>query len=111
MTLSHAQRRMRRREMATLVGEGMTIPEIVKQFGVGAATVRAACHEHAVVVVGRKGPLPKSGTWAVLAALLNTSAPVDIIAKKHGMGRQQVQGIFERAAAAGVLFPKRKPAW
>lgn len=111
MTLSHAQRRLRRIEMATLVRDGMTVQEVVRQFGVTICTVRCACRELGVVAVGRKGPLPQSGTWAVLAALLNTSAPMAFIAEKHGMSRQQVRGIFDRAAEAGVRFPKRKPAW
>ncbi len=111
MTLTHAQRRMRRREMATLVEDGMPIPEVVRQFGVCSVTVRAACAEYGVTPVGRKGPMPKNRTWEAVAELQNTSAPVAFIAKKLGMNRQQVQGIFERAAEAGVRFPKRKPAW
>mgnify|MGYP001171454228 CR=1 FL=1 len=108
MTLTHAQRRARRAEMAQLVGDGLSLTDAAKQFGVCERTVRDACLQHGIRSL--RGPSPRGRTLLILAELLNTSAPFDFVARKHGVARATVKAIFPRAVDAGIRFPLRDRA-
>lgn len=108
MTLTHAQRRARRAEIAECVRGGITATDAAKQFCVTIHTVVNACREHGVrAVVERRLPLHVK-TWDILADLLNTRLPEGEIAKKRRVTRQWVAQVRAHAERSGVVVPKRE---
>lgn len=109
MTITHAQRRARRTEIAHAVNNGLPLHEAATQFGVTDATVRASCREHGFSTAA-KGAAFSATTWSVLSSLLNTRDTMVDIAKRHGVSRQRVHQLMQKAIGAGIRMPGRRSA-
>jgi transposase len=107
VTLTHAQRRVRRAEIAQLVADGLPIADAANQFGVSIETVRRACQEHGVA---HRNVRIQASSMRVLAELLNTRSSTDEIGDRLGFSRQWVQHILRAAREAGIRFPLRDRA-
>lgn len=111
-TLSHAQRRERRELAQKMAEEGTPIHEIAEKLGLSVGYLRYYWRLH--------GPLPPalwrvrqggdttrslgSRTYAILAELINTGAPVPEIAQKHSVTRARVYQIAQAASDAGIAL-------
>lgn len=104
---SHAERRVRRQQIAEYVRSGHTLSQAARQFGVGLFSARLAAREHDVVAT----PRAQSSTMSILAALFARGMTRAAAAAECGVSRQYVSQIYAQAVAAGFpALPRGKGA-
>lgn len=107
MVKTHRQRADRREAIAEAVRAGDAPREVALEFGVSMGTVYHACQAGGVALTRR--PVQRRvtvRTLAVLAELQNTTDRGSAIAERHGVSRQWVCELQQRAQAAGLRFAR-----
>lgn len=104
-TLTHAERRARRVQIAAFCAKGKTVGEAAARFECGETLVLTACRE-AGVEPKRKAPTDPS-RLRLVAALVNTSTSFTTLAKRHGVTRQAIEKFANKCAAAGLKVRAR----
>lgn len=107
--LTHKQRKIRRKEIASNIKKGMTPKQAQHHYKITMETVKKACTEFNVTY---KNPrlYPRNLTsFQILAELLKTPPiPLRLIADQFGITHQAVSEIGQQAIDAGITLPKRK---
>ena len=103
--LTHAKRRERRQQIAADSKRGMSLEAMVCKHGVGCATIRLACQEHAVSYpLGRLSARNKYTLRIIGGLLLGQSART--LAAKFRVSHQWIYQIRQAAIEAGIRLPK-----
>lgn len=109
MSMTHDERRERRKRIAADAATGMTVAEICKKYGVGARTVHGAAAEYGTVLSPRR--LPKVNTFYILRQLLRGGRSYADIAAEADLTTQRVLQIANRAREAGFEIVSHSPGW
>jgi transposase len=101
--MTHQERTSRRRRMADLVHNGLTLGEVAGQFGVSMTMVRMAYEEFHPGEKAKKGRPRASSTVRILALLIKTPLTLQEIADRVGVKYQRVQELQMELQGVGLV--------
>ena len=107
MSMSHAERAKRRREIAAYC-RTHSLDEAAREFGVCQGKVRVACSEHGVTPLRDSAPHVRDGHLQLIAELLKSRSSYASIARRRGLTRQAVAQLASRCDAAGIPVAARQ---
>ncbi len=102
--MTHAEVAGRKQRIAEAIAGGESFGKVCTRFQVSVNYAQQACRSRGVDYPRDGGRTP---SYAVLAALQNTSDSFNKIGKVHHISRQAVFSVISRARAGGVRFPNR----
>ena len=107
MVFTHTDRTQRRLLMAQHVARGHTLADTASHFGVTPQPVRSACVQHGQPTRNEQLGTLATGSYSVLADLLNTKHSLSEVARRRRSTRQRVFSVMKQAIKSGIQIKER----
>lgn len=108
-SLTHAERRLRREEIAAFIRNGSTVDDACEHYNVSANTVHTACRHHGVIPPPLSASSSKVSGFKVLSEVIKATklglkeASYAEVASYLGVSRQYVSQCIKRANESGLI--------